>query len=56
MNATINDVGLTEYNVTGLEPFTWYFMWVTAFTISDSPRSHAVSWRTDEGGKLVKIF
>ena len=56
MNLTINDVGLTEYNVTGLVPYTWYFLWVTASTVSDSPRSHAVSWRTDEGGKLVKSF
>lgn len=51
-NVTINDVYLTEYTVTGLEPYTRYFLWVTAFTVSDSPNSHAVSWATDEDGKL----
>lgn len=52
-NTTINNTGLTEYTVTGLEPYTWYFLWVTAFTITDSPNSHSVSWRTDEDGKLL---
>lgn len=51
-NLTIYDVNLTEYTVTGLEPYTWYFLWVTAFTVADSPNSHGVSWQTDEDGKL----
>lgn len=51
-NVTIYDVDLTEYTVTGLEPFTWYFLWVTAFTVADSPNSHAVSRATEEDGKL----
>ena len=54
MNVTINDAGLTEYAVTGLEPYTWYFLWVTAYTISDSPNSHAVSEGTDEDGEIIK--
>ncbi len=53
INVTINDTGLTEYVVTGLEPYTWYFLWVTAFTTADSPNSHAVSWQTDEDGKSL---
>ena len=51
-NVTIYDVDLTEYTVTGLEPYTSYFVWVTAFTVADSPNSHAVSWATEEDGKL----
>ena len=50
-NVTIYDVDLTEYTVTELEPYTWYFLWVSAFTVSDSPNSHAVSWATEEDGK-----
>lgn len=51
-NVTINDVYMTEYTVIGLEPYMWYFLWVTAFTVSDSPNSHAVLWATEEDGKL----
>lgn len=51
-NVTINDVDLTEYTVTGLEPYTSYVLWVTAFTVADSPNSHAVSRATEEDGKL----
>ena len=55
-NVTIYDVDLNKYTVTALEPYTWYFLWVTAFTVADSPNSHAVSEATEEDGKLVNIL
>ena len=51
LNETIYDVGLFQYNITGLEAYTQYCVWVTAFTVTDSPNSEAVCFLTDEDGE-----
>ena len=55
MNETIFDPGLTTFNITGLQRYTKYCLWVTVFTVADSPNSHAVCLYTDEDGELSSI-
>ena len=47
-NDTIYDAGLFQYNITGLEVHTNYCLWITVFTIADSPNSEAVCVLTDK--------
>ncbi|KAJ7390086.1 hypothetical protein OS493_027116 [Desmophyllum pertusum] len=51
MNETAYDVPLLKYEITGLELYTKYCVWMRVFTVADSPNSHAVFLFTDEGGK-----
>ena len=47
-NNTIYDAELFQYNITGLQVHTNYCLWITVFTIADSPNSEAVCVLTDQ--------
>lgn len=47
------NTSIQSLDITGLEPFTYYDVWVSAFTdIGSSPSSRPITVITDEDGKL----
>ena len=55
-NETVFDAGLTTYDIKGLQPYTNYCLWITVFTVADSPNSRAVCLLTDEDRESIKIY
>ena len=53
VNETIHDAGQFQWNLTGLEVYTKYCLWVTVFTVADSPNSEAVCMLTAEDGEYI---
>lgn len=47
------NTSIQSLDITGLEPFTYYDVWVSAFTgIGSGPSSRPITVITDEDGKL----
>ena len=55
-NETDFHAGLTTYDIEGLQPYTNYCLWITVFTVADSPNSRAVCLLTDEDRESIKIY